>query len=90
VVVEWLARHREFRLEPVPPYSPNVNLIERLWKSLKKKALGRWRPTFEAMQQAVSEVLDQLGEYREELGTLMAEEFHVIDKREIPVEYQGA
>src|ERR1019366_6394567 len=32
VVQEWLKRHPEFRLEPVPPYSPNVNLIERLWK----------------------------------------------------------
>ena len=41
-------------------------------------------------QEAVSEVLDHLGEYREELATLMAEEFHVIGKQEIPVEYQGA
>ena len=90
VVLEWLGRHPEFRLEPVPPYSPNVNLIERLWKFLKKKALGRWHPTFEAMQAAVSEVLDHLDEYREELATLMVEEFHVIDKQEIPVEYQGA
>ena len=90
VVVEWLKRHREFRLEPVPPYSPNVNLIERLWKFMKQKALSRWHPTFEAMQQAVSEVLDHLGEYKEDLATLMVEEFHVIDKQEIPVEYQGA
>jgi transposase len=90
VVVEWLKRHPEFRLEPVPPYSPNVNLIERLWKFLKQKALSRWHPTFEAMQQAVSDVLDHLGEYREELASLMVEEFHVIDKQEIPVEYQGA
>jgi transposase len=90
VVVEWSKRHREFRLEPVPPHSPNVNLIERLWKFLKQKALSRWHPTFEAMQQAVSEVLDHLGEYREELATLMVEEFHVIEKQDIPVQYQGA
>src|SRR5829696_5625224 len=90
VVVEWLRRHPEFQLEPVPPYSPNVNLIERLWKFLKKKALGRWHPTFEAMQQAVSEVLDHLGEYREELATLMVDEFHVIQKEDIPVQYRGA
>jgi transposase len=89
VVVEWLKRHPEFRLEPVPPYSPNVNLIERLWKFMKQKALSRWHPTFEAMQQAVSEVLDHLGEYREELATLMVDEYHVIDKQEIPVEYKG-
>jgi transposase len=90
VVLEWLSRHPEFRLEPVPPYSPNVNLIERLWKLMKKEALARWHPTFEAMEQALSDVLDHLDEYREELATLMVDEFHIIQKQEIPVQYQGA
>ena len=89
VVQEWLKRHPEFRLEPVPPYSPNVNLIERLWKLMKQKALSRWHPTFEAMERAVSEVLDHLGDYRDELATLMVDEFHIIQKQEIPVQYQG-
>jgi len=88
VVQEWLARHPEFHLEPVPPYSPNLNLIERLWKLLRQKALCRWHKTFEAMQEAVSEVLDHLDQYRSELATLMVEEFHVIDKQDIPVEYR--
>jgi len=65
-------------------------LQEARWKFLKQKALGRWHPTFEAMQQAVSEVLDHLGEYREELATLMVDEFHVIQKEDIPVQYRGA
>lgn len=89
VVKEWLERHPEFRLEPVPPYSPNVNLIERLWRFMKEKALGRWHQSFEAMQQAVSEVLDRLGQYREELATLMVDEFHIIEESEIPVQYKG-
>jgi transposase len=89
VVKEWLRRHPEFRLEPVPPYSPNVNLIERLWRFMKGKALSRWHETFEAMQGAVSEVMDHLGQYREELATLMIDEFHIIEKQEVPVEYRG-
>jgi transposase len=89
-VLEWLKRHPEFQLEPVPPYSPNVNLIERLWKFMKQKALSRWHPTFEAMQAAVSEVMDHLDKYKEELATLMVDEFHIVDKQEIPVEYKGA
>jgi transposase len=75
VVKEWLARHPEFHLEPLPAYSPNLNLIERLWKFLRKKAFTRWHQTFEAMQAAVSGVLDQLGAYRDELATLMTEKF---------------
>ena len=89
LVQEWLTRHPEFDLEPVPPYSPNVNLIERLWKFMKQKALGRWHQTFEAMQQAVSEVLDHLDKYKEELATLMVDEFHIIAQQEIPVQYKG-
>jgi transposase len=30
VVKDWLRRHPEFELEPLPSYSPNLNLIERL------------------------------------------------------------
>jgi len=75
VVKEWLARHPEFHLEPLPAYSPNLNLIERLWKFLRKKAFTRWHKSFEAMQEAVSAVLDHLEEYREELDTLMTEKF---------------
>jgi transposase len=88
VVLEGLKRHPGFHLEPVPPYSPNLNLIERLWKFLRQKALTRWHKTFEAMQEAVAEVLDHLSQYRGELATLMVEEFHIIDKQEIPVEYK--
>ena len=78
-VKEWLAAHREFRLVPLPAYSPNLNLIERLWKFLRKKALNRWHMTFEAMQGAVADVLDRLGDYRDELATLMTERFAIVE-----------
>jgi transposase len=90
VVKEWLRRHPEFHLSAIPAYSPNVNLIERLWKFLRAKALCRWHKTFEAMQAAVSEVLDHLQDHRRELQTLMTETFHIIDKQDIPVEYREA
>jgi transposase len=89
-VKAWLKRHPEFHLSRIPAYSPNVNLIERMWKFLRAKALSRWHKTFEDMQAAVSQVLDQLEGYRGELQTLMTEKFHIIDKEEIPVEYREA
>ena len=90
VVKEWLRRHPEFLLSQIPAYSPNVNLIERMWKFLRAKALCRWHQTFEGMQAAVSEVLDHLEDYRGELRTLMTERFHIIDKQDIPVQYRAA
>lgn len=89
VVKEWLKRRPEFDPDPVPPCSPNANLIGRLWEFPKKKALSRWHPTFESTQEAVSEVLDHLGDYREEPATLMVDESHIIEESRIPVEYQG-
>jgi transposase len=85
IVKEWLARHPEFHLEPLPAYSPNLNLIERLWKLLRKEAFTRWHRTFEAMEAAVSAVLDHLEDYRAELTTLMTEEFqrHPLAKAEV-------
>ena len=40
------------------------------------------------MQAAVSEVLDHLPDYRRELDTLMAGNFHIVAKAAIPVEYR--
>jgi transposase len=90
VVKAWLKRHPEFLLSKIPAYSPNVNLIERVWKFMRAKALCRWHKTFEDMQAAVSEVLDHLEGYRDELRTLMTEKFHIIDEQDIPVQYREA
>jgi transposase len=87
-VKDWLRRHPEFELEPLPTYSPNLNLIERLWKFLRRRALSQWHKSFEAMQAAVSEVLGHLSDYRRELDTLMTENFHIVAKASIPVEYR--
>jgi transposase len=89
VVHEWLARHPEFELEPLPTYSPNLNLIERLWKFLRTNALSQWHQTFEAMQEAVANVLDHLQDYQKDLSTLMVENFHIVPKAEIPIQYQN-
>jgi transposase len=78
---EWIeamkAEGVEFVLEHLPAYSPNLNLIERLWKFLRKHALQKWHETFEAMQAAIASVLDNLDQYADELATLLTEKFHI-------------
>ena len=63
--------------KPLPAYSPNLNLIERLWKFLLKKDLPKWHATFEDMQQAVADVLDNLDRYKEEFDSLITERFPI-------------
>jgi len=84
VVREWLARHPKFQLKFLPPYSPNLNLIERLWKLLRKEAFCRSYDSFEAMQRGVSAFLDHLEKYHSQLDTLMTEDFHVFHPQDYP------
>lgn len=45
----------------LPPYSPNLNLIERVWKLVKKLALNaRTLPDFEAFAEAVTTTVGEL------------------------------
>ena len=88
VVKDWLRRHPEFHLSPIPAYSPNVNRSERLWKCMRAKALARWHKTFADMQTAVASILDHLENYRAELQTLMTEQLHILAKHDMPVEYR--
>lgn len=61
----------------LPPYSPNLNLIERLWKFTKKKALySKYYQTFTDFQNAITAVLDNTHrEFRQELDSLLTLNF---------------
>jgi transposase len=61
----------------LPSYSPNLNLIERLWKFIKRRALyGRYHPTFADFRSAIEETLDGLSTtHAEALTTVMTLNF---------------
>ena len=60
-VVQALAAALDIRLLYLPSYSPNLNLIERLWRFVKRTAVyGRWHPTFADFQAAITETLDHV------------------------------
>jgi transposase len=75
--VEALAQQLGITLLFLPSYSPNLNLIERLWKFIKRRALyGRYHATFAEFQAAIQEVLGGLSTtYAEDLKSLMTLNF---------------
>lgn len=60
----------------LPPYSPNLNLIERLWKFLRKKVINTiFYPTFQEFRLAIFNFFANLADYKDELRTLMRHNF---------------
>ncbi len=76
-VVQALAAELGLSLLFLPSYSPTLNLIERLWKFMKRRALyGRYHPTFSDFRAAIQEVQDGSStKYAEGLATLMTLNF---------------
>jgi transposase len=75
--VKALAEQLGITLLFLPSYSPNLNLIERLWKFIKRRALyGRYHPTFADFRGAIEETLDELSNtHAKRLKTLMTLNF---------------
>ena len=75
--VQALAEQLGITLLFLPSYSPNLNLIERLWKFIKRRALyGRYHPTFADFQAAIEETIASLPtSHAEQLKTLMTLNF---------------
>ena len=68
----------KIKLVFLPPYSPNLNLIERYWKFFKKKILNnRYYETFEEFMRACESFFRKRKKYLPELKTLLTENFHI-------------
>ena len=65
----------------LPPYSPNLNLVERIWLFFQKKVLyNNYYPTFEKFKKACTDFFSKKAQlkYRGELVSLMTENFELI------------
>jgi transposase len=63
----------------LPPYSPNLNLIERYWKFFKKKVLyNRYYEKFNEFKDACERFFRQPRRYLKELRSLLTENFGII------------
>ena len=77
-LVQQAAQRLDIELVYLPPYSPNLNLIERFWKFLKKKALaGYFFATKQDFEEAIYWFIEEVnnGEHQLQLRTLLAPNF---------------
>lgn len=66
----------------LPPYAPNLNLIERLWKFFHKKVTyNTYHETYLQFKTASLDFFKNIDQHKEELDTLLVENFHIIGER---------
>ena len=71
---EWRARHaRKFKLDFLPPYSPELNPIERLWKLTRRLCVhNRYFPELERVTAVVEKQFDAWTKRNETVRRLCA------------------
>lgn len=73
------AKQLDIKLLFLPPYSPNLNLIERLWKFMKKKVkANKYYKTFKDFTDAIHDFFKNISQYRAELEKLLSLNFEII------------
>jgi transposase len=61
LVQDFLVKHERLLFIYLPPYSPNLNPIERLWHWLKKTVIAnRFHPTRASIEEAMNTFLEEI------------------------------
>ncbi len=79
IVKVFLKEHPRIVLKFLPPYSPNLNIIERLWKILKKKVVyNKFYLKFEDFRAKVIDFLDNEIWINDEFENILTDNFQII------------
>ncbi len=77
-VTEYLKQSR-IELRFLPPYSPNLNLIERLWRFMNKKVRdNKYYEKFKEFENAIFSFFKNIFLYKEELSRTLTKKFRII------------
>lgn len=83
-IQKYLFNSRKIKLRYLPTYSPNLNLIERLWKFLRKKIINlTYYEKFNYYKEAVLNFLENLHQYRDEVRQFVGTKLHLLNYQTI-------
>lgn len=75
---DFLAQHKRVCMKYLPPYSPNLNIIERLWRFFHTKHRDKYFEKFKEFEHAVLSFFQKIHQYDAELKTLLTDSFQTI------------
>jgi len=80
-VVQELAAELKITLVYIPPYSPNLNLIERLWKFTKSRLRTRYYDQFDEFSKKIDTIIDNTSKGDKQLiDKLIGEKVQLFDE----------
>ena len=79
-IVTSLAKELSIDLVYLPPYSPNLNLIERLWKFTKGKLRVKYYGNFKSFREAIDSIIDGTSTvFKDQVTSLIGEKIQLFD-----------
>ena len=79
--VQAYAAEKNIKLHYLPPYSPNLNPIERLWKIMHEQiTYNRYYETFADFSSAVSSFFKSVGRKKKILRERITDKFQIMEK----------
>lgn len=79
-IVTSLAKELAIDLVYLPPYSPNLNLIERLWKFTKGKLRVKYYSNFKSFREAIDSIIDGTSTvFKDQVTSLIGEKIQLFD-----------
>ena len=81
--VTTLAHDLKIDLVYLPPYSPNLNLIERLWKFTKGKLRVKYYSDFATFKDSIDSIIENTETvFKEQISSLIADKVQLFDDLE--------
>ncbi len=78
--VQSLASELSIKLEYIPPYSPNLNLIERVWKFIKGELRSKYFDNFALFRRRIDSIIESTGkETKAKIDRLIGEKVQLFD-----------
>lgn len=78
LIKDWISQQSLIKIIYLPPYSPNLNLIERLWKFMRKNVINtRYYPELKDFKKAINDFFDNIDDYKQDLKTFIGLKFQM-------------
>jgi transposase len=76
--VQDYAKELNITIKYLPPYCPNLNLIERIWKYVKKRLKNKYIEKYEDFKKWINEFCENFDDYKIDIEKLITNKIQII------------